>query len=195
MCYNSYMTKTNELKFFDIDDTLLHTTALIGVVKNKKLVKRLTNAEFNTYKLNEDESFDFSEFRCSRKFAEESKQITRVINIFKRDLNSGADVRLLTAREDFDCKTTFLNGLRKFGIDTTRIHVHRSGNLMIKATTAEKKAVWVRRYLDNKNNNYNSVTLYDDSLENLRVFKLLEREYPEVKFNAFFVTDRKIIKI
>lgn len=189
------MMKTNELNFFDIDDTLLHTTAMIGVVKNGEIVKRLTNAEFNEYKLGEGESFDFSEFRCSRKFAEESKPITKMINVFNSILNAGADVRLLTARADFDCKATFLGGLRKFGIDVGRIHIHRSGNLNIKATTAEKKAVWVRRYLENKNNKYRSVALYDDSLENLRVFKALSREYPDIEFEAYFVSDCEVVKI
>jgi FMN phosphatase YigB (HAD superfamily) len=55
-------TKSNRILLFDVDDTLIHTTAQIGVLKNGKLLKKITNDEFNEYKLKPGESFDFSEF-------------------------------------------------------------------------------------------------------------------------------------
>jgi hypothetical protein len=53
------------LTIFDIDDTLLHTTARIRVVKNGAVVRELTNQEFNTYTLAPGEEFDFGEFRSA----------------------------------------------------------------------------------------------------------------------------------
>lgn len=182
------------INFFDIDDTLVHTTAMIGVKKDGVVTRRLTNQEFNTYKLQPGEEFDFSEFTCSRKFATESTPIRTVIDVFNRVKNAG-DVRLLTARSDFDCKETFLRSLECWGIDHRCAHVHRSGNLQIRGSTAEKKAVWVRRYLDNPLNRYTEVSLYDDSLENLRVFASLGDEYPHVTFHPYLVERGAIRKI
>ena len=50
------------LTIFDIDDTLFHTTAQIKVMKDGKVVQSLTNQEFNNYKLQPGEEFDFGEF-------------------------------------------------------------------------------------------------------------------------------------
>ena len=57
-----------DLVIFDIDDTLLHTTAKIRVIKDGRPVRELTNQEFNNYKLQPGEEFDFGEFRDAEKF-------------------------------------------------------------------------------------------------------------------------------
>jgi hypothetical protein len=178
------MNKTN-LVFFDIDETLFSTTALILVVKNGEIIKKLTNQEFNNYTLGEGEEFDFREFADAKKFAAESKPLMNVIRRLKEYVQEGADVRLLTARADFDCKETFLGKFRSLGIPIDRIHVHRTGNLKIGSTPAEKKAIWVRRYI--AANSYRVIKLYDDSKTNLRVFGALADEYPSIKFVPVYV--------
>ena len=60
------------LTIFDIDDTLFRTTAQIKVVKDGREIRSLNNQEFNTYKLQDGESFDFGEFRNAEKFNKES---------------------------------------------------------------------------------------------------------------------------
>ena len=55
-------TKSNKLLIFDVDDTLIHTSANILINKNGKHIKTIPNKEFNTYKLRPGEEFDFSEF-------------------------------------------------------------------------------------------------------------------------------------
>lgn len=178
------------LTIFDIDDTLFHTTAEIKVVKNGQVVRSLNNQEFNNYQLKPGESFDFGEFRSAEKFNRESKPIRPMIAKLKAILKNSADstVIMLTARADFDDKEKFLDTFRQYGIDMSRVHVHRAGNLPGDEIPAEKKAVWVRRYLDT--GKYGRVRLYDDSRTNLRVFKELEREYPEVQFDAYYVDPR-----
>jgi putative chitinase len=175
------------LTIFDIDDTLFHTTAQIKVVKDGKVVRSLTNQEFNTYNLQPGEEFDFGEFRNAEKFARESKPIKPMINTLKRILNraSNTKVIMLTARADFDDKDKFLDTFEKYGIDMSRIHVHRAGNLPGDDPPAYKKAIWVRKYLNT--GKYNRVNLIDDSMSNLKVFKSLKREYPQVDFDAYFV--------
>lgn len=176
-----------DLVIFDIDDTLMHTTAKIKVIKNGITVRELTNQEFNNYKLKPGEQFDFGEFRSAEKFRSESEPIKPMIRKLKAILNyhPRAKVIMLTARADFDDKQTFLDTFRDLGIDMSRVHVHRAGNLPGNAIPAEKKAVWVRRYLDS--GKYNHVRLYDDSMSNLRVFKDLQQEYPAVDFRAIYV--------
>lgn len=175
------------LTIFDIDDTLFHTTAQIKVIKDGKVVRSLTNQEFNNYELQPGEEFDFGEFRNAEKFARESKPIKPMINTLKRILDRAANTKviMLTARADFDDKDKFLGTFEKYGIDMSRVHVHRAGNLPGDDPPAYKKAVWVRKYLNS--GKYNRVNLIDDSMSNLRVFKSLEQEYPAVDFDAYFV--------
>lgn len=177
----------DNLVIFDIDDTLLHTTAKIRVVKDGKTVRKLSNQEFNNYKLGPGEEFDFGEFENAEKFNRESKPIEPMIRKLKTLLaHSGqSKVIMLTARADFDDKDLFLKTFKDLGIDMSRVHVHRAGNLPGSDIPAEKKAVWVRRYLDT--GKYDHVRLYDDSLTNLRVFKALKSEYPGVDFRAYYV--------
>ena len=175
------------LTIFDIDDTLFHTTAKIKVVKDGKVIRTLTNQEFNNYELQPGEEFDFGEFRDAKKFAQESEPIEHMMDELKTILDhSKGTVIMLTARADFDDKQTFLKTFTDHGIDMSQIHVHRAGNLPGDAIPAEKKAVWVRRYLDT--DKYNQVSLYDDSMSNLRVFKSLKKEYPDVDFDAYYIT-------
>jgi hypothetical protein len=180
----------HSLIIFDIDDTLFHTTAKIKLIKDGKLIRELTNQEFNHYTLKAGEEFDFGEFRDAEKFNQESQPIMPMINRLKTILaNEPNDkVIMLTARADFDDKQTFLDTFKQYGIDMSRIHVHRAGNLPGDDMPAEKKAVWVRRYLDT--GKYNDVRLYDDSKTNLSVFKNLQDEYPDIKFKAYFVTPK-----
>jgi ribosomal protein S18 acetylase RimI-like enzyme len=175
------------LTIFDIDDTLLHTTAKIRVVKNGRAVRELTNQQFNTYTLAPGEEFDFGEFRSAEKFNRESRPITPMINLLKSILRNATNsqVIMLTARADFDDKHLFLDTFKQYGIDMSQVHVHRAGNLPGDDHPAEKKAIWVRQYLDT--GRYGRVRLFDDSMNNLRVFNSLQAEYPDVLFYAYFV--------
>lgn len=188
MRYKEFTHGQKDLIIFDIDDTLLHTTAKIKVVDaNGNVVRELTNQEFNNYNLQPGEQFDFGEFRNAEKFRQESQPIVPMIRKLKTILdNAGnAKVIMLTARSDFDNKEEFLQTFLDLGIDMSRVHVHRAGNLPGDEPPAYKKAVWVRKYLNTRE--YGHVRLYDDSMSNLRVFKELKKEYPTVDFRAIYV--------
>lgn len=176
-----------DLVIFDIDDTLLHTTAKIRVVKDGRTVRELTNQQFNNYELQPGEAFDFGEFRDAEKFNRESQPIKPMINKLKTILaqSPNSEVIMLTARADFDDRDTFLKTFTDLGIDMSRVHVHRAGNLPGDDIPAEKKAVYVRKYADT--NKYDHIRLYDDSKTNLSVFKDLKAEYPNIDFRAYYV--------
>ena len=175
------------LVIFDIDDTLLHTTAKIKVVQDGRVVRQLSNQEFNNYELQPGEEFDFGEFRNAEKFNQESKPIEPMIHKLKTILahSDNSDVIMLTARADFDNRELFLKTFTDLDIDMSQVHVHRAGNLPGDAIPAEKKAVYVRRYADT--GRYDHIRLYDDSRTNLVVFKELKSEYPDIDFRAYYV--------
>lgn len=176
-----------KISFFDIDETIFHTHALINVVKDGEIVKKLTNKEFNTYKLQDGEEFDFSEFKDSLVFYNTSKPINNVIKLVKRYIDNikGNDrVIFLTAREDFKDKEKFLDTFRKYGIniDHPNVYVERSGNLKFIEKVHQRKNFIVRKYLKTKL--YSDVKMYDDSHNNLYNFIMLQKSFPDCNFNA-----------
>lgn len=184
------------LTIFDIDETLFHTTAQIAVMKDGKVLKRLSNSEFNTYMLKPGESFDFSEFRSSEKFAE-SKPISRMINKAKAISQGIAQkplsrIIILTARADFDNKERFLDVFRNHGLDMSKIRVERAGNIVTDHDVATKKYIIIYNYLNTKQ--FSKVRLFDDSVENLKTFLKLRSRFPAVKFEAYFAKPDGSIK-
>jgi len=176
------------LTIFDIDDTLFHTSAKVRVMAGTQVIATLTSSEFNDYKLKPGESFDFGEFRSADKFRDESEPIRPMLAKLKAILKNTADstVIMLTARADFDSKATFLQTFKDYGIDMSRIHVHRVGNLPNSGVlTPARKVAVIRQYL--QSGKYSSIRDYDDSLANLRAFALLKREYPDVEFKPYIV--------
>jgi hypothetical protein len=198
--FKQYITE-KVLHIYDIDDTLLHTTAKIHVKdKNNKTVKTLNNREFNTHELEPGHHYDFSEFRDASKFNKESKpmtgmlaQLNRVHQKAKLGLNKGSRVIFNTARADFDDKDTFLDTFKKHGVDIDDIHVHRAGNIPGDHPPAQKKLHYIRQHINN--DGYKEVHFHDDSKSNLNAFLGLQKEYPDVRFHAWHVgEDGKIRK-
>lgn len=183
------------LTIFDIDETLFHTKAMIKVVKDGKVVRELDNQQFNTYKLKAGEEFDFGQFRSAKIFRETSTPITRMIvkakAIVKAKNNVASRAIIVTARADFDDKKMFLQTFRDHGLPIDQMHVERSGNLGI-SSPAEAKKVVFRKYLNTKN--YTKTRLYDDAMSNLKAFLELQSEYPNIKFEAWFVNHDGSVK-
>lgn len=180
------------LTVFDIDDTLFHTTAKIGILDAEgNRIKELSNSEFNTYAWKDGEKPDFSEFKDAEKFNKESvpipSMVRKMIGMLKNvHKNPNSRVIIITARGDFDDRETFLDTFRKQGININMVHVERAGNLKIpNASIAEKKAIIVREYLDT--NKFDVARLYDDAWSNIEEFKLLATEYPDVEFEGFWI--------
>lgn len=180
---------SNGLHVFDVDDTLFHTTAKIRVMRGKKQVTSLSNSEYNTHKLPDGHHYDYTEFRSAEKFDSESKPNQRVIqkmkNLHTKTKSSGGKVIINTARADFDDRDRFLGAFKKHGVDIDNIHVHRAGNMKGEGTVASKKTEIIRNQI--KNGNYNHVSLYDDSEQNLKHFLELKKEFPHINFNAHHV--------
>lgn len=174
------------LTMFDVDETMFITKAKVGVVKDGKTIKKLNNQEFNVYKKKAGEEFDFGEFTNAEIFNKTSTPIARMINkvkaILKNATKAGSKVIIVTARPNFDNKKLFLDTFRQQGIDIDKIYVERSGNLG-PGSAADNKIVIFRKYLDQKI--YKRIRLFDDAKSNLSAFLSLQKEYPDVKFEAW----------
>jgi len=191
--YINEQYKDNGLTIFDIDDTLFETTAKIAVMKDGKKVKELTNQQYNTYKLQPGESFDFGQFRDADKFFNESKPITRMLNKAKAILRNvgkhpGSKIVIITARNDFNNKQKFLKTFAKHGLDMRKIRVERAGKINDVAGVDSKKMIIIRNYLNTKQ--FSRVRLFDDSIANLRTFLKLKTQFPELTFRAY-LADKK----
>lgn len=184
------------LTIFDIDDTLFHTNAKIAVIKDAKVVKELSNQEFNTYKLKKGESFNYSQFRDAEKFNKESKVIPRMMAKLKtilKNVSNKPDSRviIITARSDFDNKELFLDTFRKHGVDIDKVYIERAGNLGSNPS-AENKVKIIRKYL--KRGNFNRVRLFDDAMSNLTAMLAMKKEFPDVTFSAYLANHNGSIK-
>tara|TARA_B100001287_G_scaffold218289_1_gene187187 strand:+ start:24 stop:629 length:606 start_codon:yes stop_codon:yes gene_type:complete len=174
------------LTIFDIDETMFITKAKVKVVKNGKVIKKLDNQQFNTYKKKAGEEYDFGEFKDAKVFNRTSTPIARMINkvkaILKNATKAGSKVIIVTARPNFDNKKIFLDTFRKQGIDIDKIYVERAGNLG-GGPAADNKKVIFKKYLDQ--NIYKRIRLFDDAMSNLKMFLSLQKEYSDVSFEAF----------
>jgi hypothetical protein len=186
--------------FMDIDETLFFTKAKIRVLDTTdKLIKTLTNSEYNTYEIKENEKYDFSEFINTELFTKTSVPNKPVIKelqeLFTKTKETNSEVYLLTARQDFDDKDKFLEFLVKSGIeaghkDDQKIHVIRAGNIP-GFDNANKKYHIIKKMLEG-NPQFKTVRLYDDSVKNLEEFKEIELDYPEMNVESYLITDGTI---
>lgn len=189
--------KDGSLTIFDIDDTLFHTTAKIGVVSNGKVIKSLSSQEFNKYNAVSGETFDFKEFQDAKKFFKESKPISRMLDKAKiilknSEKNINSKVIIITARTNFDNKEVFLSTFRKHGFAIDNVRVERAGRIEGDFIPAFKKVIIIRSYLNTRK--YSKVRLFDDSMSNLKEFLKLNKEFPSIKFEAFFANPDGSVK-
>lgn len=179
-------TSEGSLFIWDIDETLMKTSAKIYVRKNGKVVRALTNTEFNSYVKQPDETLDFSEFKRADIFKSTSKPYMKVVRIASRLLkgvlnNQNSRMIIVTARSDFDDRETFLDTFRQYGLNMRHIYVERSGNLGL--PTAEGKRVTIEKYL--ATGQFHNATLFDDADSNLMMFLSLQKKYPKINFHAY----------
>lgn len=201
LSFKSFLTENEEkggLTIFDIDDTLFHTTAQVIVKRGSKVVKKLSSSEYNNYVLKPEEHFDFGEFRSAKKFNEESKPIGRMLAKAKAILKNSlakpnSKVIIVTARNDFDDRETFLDTFRKHGFDIDKVRVERAGKINDVGGTANAKMIIIRNYLNTQQ--FARVRLFDDSMENLKVFLKLQNEFKDIKFEALFANPDGTVKV
>jgi len=167
------------LSVFDLDETLFKTFAQVIVMNNNKVAQKLSNSEFNSYKLKDGESFSFVEFRSSKIFKDTSVPIENTVNLLNTIIKKvekkgkGSKVIILTARSNMDNKDLFLSKFRETGIDIDKIYIERAGSrgdFNIK----EIKRKIIEEYLSD--GLYTRVRIFDDFLPTCKEFLKLRDE-------------------
>ena len=171
-------TTSDKLLIFDVDDTLIHTSAKIWVMKGGKRIKTLTNSEYNNYKLEQGEEFDYREFNDPKILNKET--FTKYWSTLKHEYRDGTHISILTARNDADMVRRFF--LRN-GIDIKAELVFAVGDprLGLTGSVQEKKAKVIR---DLVALGYRTLVFFDDNEGNLKAAKELESELPGVKIHT-----------
>lgn len=200
MKLNAYLKKhKNEvrtLNVWDIDDTLGTTNAKIQVKKNGKVVKELTPAEYNNYKLEPGEEKDFSQFRSGKVFRDTFKPINSVLDRAKSivmNQSENSHSIILTARADFEDHKEFLQAWRDHGFPIDHVYVERSGNLSkLKASSPAhiNKGVVLKKYLSS--GKWDRVRMWDDHEKNLDIMFKVAAMFPEVEAIGYLVKDGKV---
>lgn len=164
-------TKSSRIILFDVDDTLIHTTAQIGIRKNGRLVKHISNSDFNEYKLKPGEEFDYSEFDDPKLL--DNEEFTKYWNTLKREYRKGTHIGILTARSDRDM---IYNFFKKNGIEIKKelVFAISDPEVRLNGTVAEKKSTIISKLAQL---GYKTFIFFDDNDENLRIAKELERPY------------------
>ena len=174
-----------KLVIFDIDDTLVHTQTKVHVVRDGQVTQSLNSHDFTHYKLQPGETFDFGDFRNAHDFFHNSKPIIPMMKQLKSDIATGNKVVMVTARADFDDKELFLDTFRKYGIDMSKVHVYRAGNLTGGSTEDRKKKI-IGNLLSS--DSFSKAIMYDDAVPNLDSFVSLKNEFPNTRFYAWHVS-------
>jgi len=179
---------SKKLFAFDMDETLLaHDPKHLKVhIRNSegKLLKSLTNQEFNKYKLKPGEHYDFKDFRSAKVLGRSAHPIRPMINKMNQLKRRGFKTEIVTARADLDDKHMVKKHLNKFGIDIKTTHMRRAGNVEGTSTGDRKRRVISDQI---KKHKYNEVHLYDDDLGNHKHFAKLKQDHPGVKLVSHIV--------
>ena len=170
---------------YDVDETLFsHGKGGRPNVKvhvndaSGKRVHSLTNQEFNTHKLEKGHSYDFSEFRSAKKFAETGKPNKKVIKDLKRRQARGQNVHLITARDKFDDPKAFHSHLQKHGINVHPHNIHYTGGM--KGSDIGDKKVTVANAVA-KQHKATHIHMHDDAPKVLKAFEKEKQEHPTTK--------------
>lgn len=175
------------LVIFDIDDTLFTTDAKIHVTENGHRRYSLTPHELNSFVLEDGHQLDFSDFRCSSKFANTAKPVKNMFRNAKRMMRrmTNTDFIIVTARADLTDRDLFLATFQKHGFPVHRTHVYRAGNL--NRPSAEAKRIKIDNILRKTHGQYKQVMMFDDSRSNLKEFESLQEHYSDIRFVSYLV--------
>lgn len=185
--------KGGALFVFDVDDTILNTSAKIIIKKPSGLEQAMSSAEYGKYTIEDGDEIDLSQFSDSYKFVKESKPISKMLSLLRSVQNEvqnkmyedGSRLILLTARNDFDSKHMVLEFMHSLGIDIDLVHIERAGRRGFGPTSRNKHEV-LSEYLDR--NHFSSLVAFDDSLSNLEAIASLSAS-PKAPFVQTFHVD------
>jgi len=152
----------NKAFVFDFDDTLASTDA-VTLVREKiggHVVGRLSPQEINAHELHERHYYDYREFQDDA-FIQKANPLW-LVALVREVYGEGHPVYILTARE-YVVADSISVWLQKHGIGATEIHCVGGQD--------DTVAVCKQRVLLDLLKDYDKVYFYDDSEENVDIFR------------------------
>lgn len=164
---------SDTLAVFDLDDTLIISSAKIQVLDTKtgKVLKSLTPAEFNFFKPTAKHALSFSEFE-DFDILKRASFITHVLEQLQKFYNSGIHVAIVTARSDSKMIRDFFlhNGI---DIHPDLVIAVNDPKEKLSGNIAERKKEALHRLVED---GYKDLIFFDDNDDNLRLAKEVEGE-------------------
>jgi acid phosphatase class B len=166
--YNKDMKNNNNIKtkafVFDFDDTLATTAARVVVLEHGQFSHSISAAEYNTHKLNANESYYFGEFK-NPEFIVNGKPLG-LIELAKAVHAEGHSLYILTARTEAT-SNAIATFLARFNITAKMIHCVGKDSA---TNIAKAKQSVLMTIIDNHDITY----FYDDDEANIELASSLE---------------------
>lgn len=165
--------KSERLAIFDLDDTLIISSAKIKVLNPKtgSTIIELTPEEFNHYTHDPKNTLSFDEFEDAE-ILRKSSFITDVVNKLLDFYRRGVHVSIVTARSKSQLiRDFFLEN--KIDIHPDLVIAVNDPKYGFKGSIAERKKEAIHRLVDS---GYKDLIFFDDNQENLELAKEIEGE-------------------
>jgi hypothetical protein len=164
-------TQSDKILLFDVDDTLIKSDVKVHVIKNGEVIKKLSSTEFNSYKLQPGESFDYSEFE-DEDILNNRSVFLKYWDTLQREYKDGTHIGILTARSNKDMFYRFFksNGIT---IKNELVFAINDPKLNLKGSTIEERKAEVIKRLAKWG--YKTMVFFDDNEANLKTAKKLEK--------------------
>ena len=189
MKFESYITEFSRARygkgitFVDVDETMFKTFAKVLVKKDGVVVRELDNMQYNTYKPEEGEEYDFGQFRDAEFFRKTSIPIPKMVARVKKMISqiksqdTGSKIVFLTARGEFRDMGNFYQMFKEHGIGIDRSSVSVCFMREGASSVDREKKKSMMEYVET--GEYRRVRLIDDHKPNLKALREIERELPK----------------
>lgn len=189
--YSQNINVSKGINVFDVDDTLVVTRARIHITDANGKSFSITPQEYTTFKVKHGQTLDFKEFK-DPEILMAGNLINWTFEILKRTYAKGKAVGIITARSDKDFIRDFFLG---HGIDIHKelVYAVTDKNFMKKYKTTsvpELKMFAVKELIDD--GGFKDITFFDDDIVNLKMIKLLEGDYEDVRITTKYIKEKWI---
>lgn len=153
--------ESDRILLFDVDDTIVHTTARVGIRHKDGRVTMLDNSDYNDYVMAPGDQLDYTEFDDIDILLRDLP--TPYFYTLKREYQKGTHIGIITARGDCDMIKKFLN-TKGIDIKTELVFAVGDPKLGLKGTIQEKKAAVIDHLIKA---GYKTLVFFDDNKSNL----------------------------